>query len=120
MFDGFYPRRAVKVIMLAQEEARVSGHNFVGHLRADSAGPESAKGLGVARQGFGNPWESIFKDGRVEVRKNHRQGLSALWPGRIPFTRRAKRVLGTLARESTSAWAQLHRHRATCWLGPEL
>ena len=88
MFERF-TEKAIKVIMLAQEEARRLGHNFVGTEQillgligeGTGIGPKVLKSMGVN-----------LKDARVEVEKIIGRG-SGFVAVEIPFTPRAKRVL---------------------------
>jgi len=88
MFERFN-EKAIKVIMLAQEEARRLGHNFVGTEQillgligeGTGIGPKVLKSMGVN-----------LKDARVEVEKIIGRG-SGFVAVEIPFTPRAKRVL---------------------------
>jgi len=88
MFERF-TEKAIKVIMLAQEEARRLGHNFVGTEQillgligeGTGIGPKVLKAMGVN-----------IKDARVEVEKIIGRG-SGFVAVEIPFTPRAKRVL---------------------------
>ena len=88
MFEKF-TEKAIKVVMLAQEEARRLGHNFVGTeqillgLIGESTGiaAKVLKSMGVS-----------LKDARVEVEKIIGRG-SGFVAVEIPFTPRAKRVL---------------------------
>ena len=88
MFERF-TEKAIKVIMLAQEEARRLGHNFVGTEQillgligeGTGVGPKVLKSMGVN-----------LKDARVEVEKIIGRG-SGFVAVEIPFTPRAKRVL---------------------------
>lgn len=134
MFERF-TEKAIKVVMLAQEEARRLGHNFVGTeqillgLIGESTGiaAKVLKSLGVT-----------LKDARTEVEKVIGRG-SGFVAVEIPFTPRAKRVLELSLEEARQLgalrevpgpfaavrprWAclslgdvwcrpQLHRHRA--------
>jgi ATP-dependent Clp protease ATP-binding subunit ClpC len=88
MFERF-TEKAIKVIMLAQEEARRLGHNFVGteQILLGLIG----EGTGIAAQVL----KSInvnLKDARIEVEKIIGRG-SGFVAVEIPFTPRAKRVL---------------------------
>ena len=84
-----FTEKAIKVVMLAQEEARRLGHNFVGTeqlllgLIGESTGiaAKVLKSMGVN-----------LKDARVEVEKIIGRG-SGFVAVEIPFTPRAKRVL---------------------------
>ena len=88
MFERF-TEKAIKVIMLSQEEARRLGHNFVGTEQillgligeGTGIGPKVLKAMGVN-----------LKDARVEVEKIIGRG-SGFVAVEIPFTPRAKRVL---------------------------
>jgi ATP-dependent Clp protease ATP-binding subunit ClpC len=88
MFERF-TEKAIKVIMLAQEEARRLGHNFVGTEQVL---------LGLVGEGTGIAAKVLksmginLKDARVEVEKiiGRGNGFVAV---EIPFTPRAKRVL---------------------------
>ena len=88
MFERF-TEKAIKVIMLAQEEARRLGHNFVGTEQIL---------LGLIREGTGVAAKVLksmgvnLKDSRVEVEKIIGRG-SGFVAVEIPFTPRAKRVL---------------------------
>lgn len=88
MFER-YTEKAIKVILLSQEEARRLGHNFVGTeqillgLIGESTGVAAKvlKSMGIS-----------LKDARREVEKIIGRG-SGFVAVEIPFTPRAKRVL---------------------------
>jgi ATP-dependent Clp protease ATP-binding subunit ClpC len=88
MFESF-TEKAIKVIILDQEEARRLGHNYVGTEQillgligeGTGIGPKVLKSMGVN-----------LKDARVEVEKIIGRG-SGFVAVEIPFTPRAKRVL---------------------------
>lgn len=88
MFERF-TEKAIKVIMLAQEEARRLGHNFVGTEQVL---------LGLIGEGTGVAAKTLktmgvnLKDARSEVEKIIGRG-SGFVAVEIPFTPRAKRVL---------------------------
>jgi ATP-dependent Clp protease ATP-binding subunit ClpC len=88
MFERF-TEKAIKVIMLAQEEARRLGHNFVGTEQIL---------LGLIGEGTGLAARALktlgvdLKEARVEVEKIIGRG-SGFVAVEIPFTPRAKRVL---------------------------
>ena len=88
MFERF-TEKAIKVIMLAQEEARKLGHNFVGTEQVL---------LGLIGEGTGTAAKALkamgvnLKDARIEVEKIIGRG-SGFIAVEIPFTPRAKRVL---------------------------
>lgn len=102
MFERF-TEKAIKVVMLAQEEARRLGHNFVGTeqvllgLIGESTGiaAKVLKSLGVT-----------LKDARVEVEKIIGRG-SGFVAVEIPFTPRAKRVLELSLEEARQLGEQL-------------
>nr|YP_009968230.1 ATP-dependent Clp protease ATP-binding subunit [Cyanidiococcus yangmingshanensis]QMX77331.1 ATP-dependent Clp protease ATP-binding subunit [Cyanidiococcus yangmingshanensis]UNJ15947.1 Clp protease ATP binding subunit [Cyanidioschyzonaceae sp. 3]WDB00361.1 Clp protease ATP binding subunit [Cyanidiococcus yangmingshanensis] len=88
MFERF-TEKAIKVIMLAQEEARRLGHNFVGTEQIL---------LGLIGEGTGLAARALktlgvnLKEARIEVEKIIGRG-SGFVAVEIPFTPRAKRVL---------------------------
>lgn len=88
MFERF-TEKAIKVIMLAQEEARRLGHNFVGTEQIL---------LGLVGEGTGIAAKTLkamgvnLKESRAEVEKIIGRG-SGFVAVEIPFTPRAKRVL---------------------------
>lgn len=88
MFERF-TEKAIKVIMLAQEEARRLGHNFVGteQILLGLIG----EGTGVAAKVLKTMGVNL-KDARIEVEKIIGRG-SGFVAVEIPFTPRAKRVL---------------------------
>jgi ATP-dependent Clp protease ATP-binding subunit ClpC len=95
MFDRF-TQQSIKVIMLAQEEARRLGHNFLGTeqillgLIAEGSGiaAKVLKSLGVN-----------LKQTRTEIEKNIGQG-SGFVGVKIPFTPRGKRLLEAALEEA--------------------
>ena len=110
MFERF-TEKAIKVVMLAQEEARRLGHNFVGTeqillgLIGESTGiaAKVLKSMGVT-----------LKDARTEVEKVIGRG-SGFVAVEIPFTPRAKRVLELSLEEAR----QLGMFTCVCFLvGP--
>ena len=88
MFERF-TEKAIKVIMLAQEEARRLGHNFVGTEQVL---------LGLIGEGTGVNTKTLksmgvtIKDAREQVEKIIGRG-SGFVAVEIPFTPRAKKVL---------------------------
>jgi ATP-dependent Clp protease ATP-binding subunit ClpC len=88
MFERF-TEKASKVIMLAQEEARRLGHNFVGteQILLGLIGEGTGIGAKVLKSMGVN-----LKDARMEVEKIIGRG-SGFVAVEIPFTPRAKRVL---------------------------
>jgi hypothetical protein len=97
MFERF-TNRARHVVVLAQEEARLLNHNYIGteHILLGLLGePESI--AGTVLTSFG-----ITRDiGRMEVEE--RVGLGKKAPsGHIPFTPRAKKTLELSLREALS------------------
>merc|ERR1719502_1327413 len=106
MFERF-TEKAIKVVMLAQEEARRLGHNFVGTeqlllgLIGESTGiaAKVLKSMGIT-----------LKDTRSEVEKIIGRG-SGFVAVEIPFTPRAKRVLELALEEA--------RHLGHHYIGTE-
>jgi ATP-dependent Clp protease ATP-binding subunit ClpC len=88
MFELF-TEKAIKVVMLAQEEARRLGHNFVGteQILLGLIG----EGTGIGAQVLKSMGVNL-KDTRVEVERIIGRG-SGFVAVEIPFTPRAKRVL---------------------------
>src|SRR5271168_5318775 len=88
MFERF-TEKAIKVIMLAQEEARRLGHNFVGteQILLGLIG----EGTGIAAKTLKSMGVNL-KDARVEVEKIIGRG-SGFVAVEIPFTPRGKRVI---------------------------
>ncbi|MFN9608230.1 MAG: ATP-dependent Clp protease ATP-binding subunit, partial [Pseudanabaena sp.] len=88
MFERF-TEKAIKVIMLAQEEARRLGHNFVGteQILLGLIG----EGTGVAAKVLKSMGVNL-KDARIEGEKLSGRGYGFV-AVEIPFTPRAKRVL---------------------------
>ncbi|MBO5948995.1 ATP-dependent Clp protease ATP-binding subunit [bacterium] len=88
MFERF-TEKAIKVIMLSQEEARRLGHNFVGTEQVLLG--LIGEGTGVAAKALKSLGITL-KDARAEVEKIIGRG-SGFVAVEIPFTPRAKRVL---------------------------
>ncbi|CAH9081920.1 unnamed protein product [Cuscuta europaea] len=88
MFERF-TEKAIKVIMLSQEEARRLGHNFVGTEQIFLG--LIGEGTSIAAKVLKSSGISL-KDARVEVEKIVGRG-SGFVGIEIPFTPRAKRVL---------------------------
>ena len=88
MFERF-TEKAIKVVMLAQEEARRLGHNFVGteQILLGLIGESTGIAAKVLKS-----MDVNLKDARVEVEKVIGRG-SGFVAVEIPFTPRAKRVL---------------------------
>ena len=114
MFERFtaYARRAV---VMAQEEARVMNHNYIGTehillalLRRPDDLPNQVDGDAAGILGeFGMTLEGV----REEVLDKVGAGAGKRVSGHIPFTPRAKKVLELSLREAL----QLHHH----WIGTE-
>jgi ATP-dependent Clp protease ATP-binding subunit ClpA len=97
MFERF-TNSARRVVVLAQEEARLLSHNYIGteHLLLGLLG-EPGSIAGQVLKSFG-----ITRDiGRREVEERIGLGKKAL-TGHIPFTPRAKKVLELSLREALS------------------
>jgi ATP-dependent Clp protease ATP-binding subunit ClpC len=88
MFERF-TEKAIKVIVLSQEEARRQGHNFVGteQLLLGLLG----EGTGIAAKVLQSMGITL-KDARIEAEKIISRGSGSV-SVEIPFTPRAKRVL---------------------------
>jgi ATP-dependent Clp protease ATP-binding subunit ClpC len=95
MFERFTDQ-ARRVVVLAQEEARLLNHNYIGteHLLLGLL----HEGEGVAAQALESFGISL-EAGRVQVEQIIGQGLSAP-TGHIPFTPRAKKALESSLREA--------------------
>jgi hypothetical protein len=95
MFERF-TKKAIKVIMLAQEESRRLGHNFVGAEQIL---------LGLIAEGTGSAANVLnsmgvkLKDARIEVEKIIGRG-SGVFTKDMPFTPRGKRILEHSLEES--------------------
>ena len=95
MFERF-TQRARHVVVLAQEEARLLDHNYIGteHILLGLLGePESVAGITLANFGFTR--DAI----RAEVAERIGRGKKAP-AGHIPFTPRAKKTLELALREA--------------------
>ena len=88
MFERF-TEKAIRVIMLAQEEARRLGHNFVGTEQVLLG--LIGEGTGIAAKTLKSMGVNI-KDARAQVEKIIGRG-SGFVAVEIPFTPRAKKVL---------------------------
>jgi ATP-dependent Clp protease ATP-binding subunit ClpC len=95
MFER-YTEKAIKVIMLSQEESRRLGHNFVGteQILIGLIG----QGTGIAAKVLRSMGVNL-KDARIEVEKIVGRGLGYV-SLEIPFTPGAKRVLEFAQAES--------------------
>jgi ATP-dependent Clp protease ATP-binding subunit ClpC len=95
MFERFTDR-ARRVVVLAQEEARMLNHNYIGteHILLGLA----HEGESVAARALGSLGISL-ETVRRDVEEIIGQGQSAP-PGHIPFTPRAKKVLELSLREA--------------------
>jgi ATPases with chaperone activity, ATP-binding subunit len=109
MFERF-TEKAIKVIMLAQEEARRLGHNFVGteQILLGLIG----EGTGVAAKVLKSMGVNL-KDARVEVEKIIGRG-SGFVAVEIPFTPRAKRVPGSCRSRKRASSATTTSAPSTC------
>ncbi|NEO55728.1 MAG: ATP-dependent Clp protease ATP-binding subunit [Okeania sp. SIO3B5] len=88
MFERF-TEQSIKVIMLAQEEARRLGHNFVGTEQILLG--LISEGTGIAAKVL-KEYHVNLKDARNEVEQIIGRG-SGFTPAEIPFTPRVKRML---------------------------
>lgn len=106
MFERFTDR-ARRVVVLAQEEARMLNHNYIGteHIllglihEGEGVAAKALESLGISLEAVRQQVEEIIGQGQ--------QAPS----GHIPFTPRAKKVLEPAPR-GPSAGPQLHRHGA--------
>ncbi len=107
MFERFTDR-ARRVVVLAQEEARMLNHNYIGteHIllglihEGEGVAAKALESLGISLEAVRQQVEEIIGQGQ--------QAPS----GHIPFTPRAKKVLELSLREALQLGPQLHRHRA--------
>ena len=107
MFERFTDR-ARRVVVLAQEEARLLNHNYIGteHIllglihEGEGVAAKALESLGISLEAVRSQVEEIIGQG----------GSSP--SGHIPFTPRAKKVLELSLREALQLGPQLHRHRA--------
>ncbi|WP_390883468.1 Clp protease N-terminal domain-containing protein [Kovacikia minuta] len=109
MFERF-TEKAIKVIMLAQEESRRLGHNFVGteQILLGLIG----EGTGVAAQVLKSMGANL-KDARIEVEKIIGRGSSFV-AIEIPFTPRGQRVLNCLMKKLAN-WGTTTLALNTCF-----
>jgi ATP-dependent Clp protease ATP-binding subunit ClpC len=98
VFERF-TERARQVVVLAQEEARVLRHNYIGteHVLLGLLREEQ----GIAARVL-ESLEVTLGDVRAEVARIVGQGDDEPAPGQIPFTPRAKKVLDLALREALS------------------
>ena len=107
MFERFTDR-ARRVVVLAQEEARMLNHNYIGteHIllglihEGEGVAAKALESLGISLEAVRQQVEEIIGQGQ--------QAPS----GHIPFTPRAKKVLELSPARGAAARPQLHRHRA--------
>ena len=107
MFERFTDR-ARRVVVLAQEEARMLNHNYIGteHIllglihEGEGVAAKALESLGISLEAVRQQVEEIIGQGQYAP------------SGHIPFTPRAKKVLELSLREALAARPQLHRHRA--------
>jgi ATP-dependent Clp protease ATP-binding subunit ClpC len=102
MFERFTDR-ARRVVVLAQEEARLLNHNYIGteHVllglirEADGVAAQALEALGISLEGVRARVEGIIGTGLGPIESSH-----------VPFTPRAKKVLELSLREAL----QLHHN----------
>ena len=107
MFERFTDR-ARRVVVLAQEEARLLNHSYIGteHIllglihEGEGVAAKAMESLGISLEAVRSQVEEIIGQG----------GSSP--SGHIPFTPRAKKVLELSLARGAAARPQLHRHRA--------
>ena len=108
MFQRFTDR-ARRVVVLAQEEARMLNHNYIGteHIllglihEGEGVAAKALESLGIALEGV-----------RAPGRRRSSARASRPPSGHIPFTPRAKKVLELVPARGAAARPQLHRHGA--------
>src|ERR1700676_234722 len=96
MFERFTDR-ARRVVVLAQEEARLLNHNYIGTehiLLGVTAESDSGAALVLGQRGVTLPVA------RAEVQTVLGRGVSP-FAGHVPFTARAKKVLELALREAS-------------------
>ena len=98
MFERF-TERARQVVVLAQDEARALGHNYIGteHILLGLLREEEGLAARVL-EGFDITVEEV----RAQVKRQVGQGNEESVTGQIPFTPRAKKVLELALREALS------------------
>ncbi|HEY9836541.1 MAG TPA: Clp protease N-terminal domain-containing protein, partial [Vampirovibrionales bacterium] len=101
MFE-YFTEKSIKAIMLAQQEARRLGHNFVGTEQLLLG--LIAEGTGIAAQVLKAEGVTLNK-ARVEVEKIIGRG-SGFVPVEIPFTPRGKSILEMSLREASQLGQQ--------------
>ena len=107
MFERFTDR-ARRVVVLAQEEARLLNHNYIGteHIllglihEGEGVAAQALESLGISLEAVRSQVEEIIGQG------------SSSPSGHIPFTPRAKKGARAVAARGVAARPQLHRHRA--------
>ena len=107
MFERFTDR-ARRVVVLAQEEARMLNHNYIGteHIllglihEGEGVAAKALESLGISLEAVRQQVEEIIGQGQ--------QAPS----GHIPFTPAGQEGAGALAPRGAAARPQLHRHRA--------
>src|SRR5918992_3746470 len=95
MFERFTDR-ARRVVVLAQEEARMLSHNYIGteHIllglihEGEGVAAKALESLGISLEAVRSQVEEIIGQGQAAP------------PGHIPFTPRAKKVLELALREA--------------------
>ena len=113
MFERFTDR-ARRVVVLAQEEARLLNHNYIGteHIllglihEGEGVAAKALESLGISLEAVRNQVEEIIG-----------QGGSSAPSGHIPFTPRAKKVLelSRRARRCSSA-TTTSAPSTSCWV----
>ena len=107
MFERFTDR-ARRVVVLAQEEARLLNHNYIGteHIllglihEGEGVAAKALESLGVSLEAVRNQVEEIIGQG----------GTSPSWP--YPLHAARQKSSRAVAARSAATWPQLHRHRA--------
>ena len=107
MFERFTDR-ARRVVVLAQEEAKMLNHNYIGteHIllglihEGEGVAAKALESLGISLDAVREQVQDIIGQGQQQP------------TGHIPFTPRAKKVLELSPARGAAARPQLHRHRA--------
>ena len=109
MFERFTDR-ARRVVVLAQEEARMLNHNYIGteHIllglihEGEGVAAKALESLGISLEAVRRQVEEVVGNGRaVRLRVEEIVGQGQAAPtGHIPFTPRAKKVLELSLREA--------------------
>src|SRR6266511_3672749 len=109
MFERF-TERARRVVVLAQEEARMLNHGYIGteHIllglihEGEGVAATALESLGISRMAVRSEVEEIIGQGEAAP------------TGHIPFTPRAKKVLEFALREASSSGTTTSARSTSC------